>query len=388
MLPRLLDNDLYKFTMQQAVLELFPNAWAKYTFINRGNHKFTIQFIDHFRESLDLLSKASISSREIDEFKVKCPYLKPWYFEFLRNYKYNLEEVDFHLDLEGNLHLTIEGPWYRTILWEVPLLYTISKVYFKTVDTNWKNDYPLYRASFFSKLMRMHDCHVTDFGTRRRRDFAHQSLVVEAGTQFPNFSGTSNVLLSIIHHTRVVGTMAHEWIMGNSILEGLRNANYYALNNWVRVFNASLGTALTDTYGTDAFLNNFNLRLSKLYDGVRQDSGNPFVFVSRIANHYESLNIDPMSKVVLFSDNLTPEKVMEISSFCKGKIKCSFGIGTNFTNDFAFCDSPALNMVIKLSELNRIPVVKLSEDIGKTCGDKDAVRVARWTFNRTSLDAK
>ena len=37
-----IDNDLYKYTMQNAVCKLFPNAEAEYTFINRGGTKFPL----------------------------------------------------------------------------------------------------------------------------------------------------------------------------------------------------------------------------------------------------------------------------------------------------------------------------------------------------------
>jgi nicotinate phosphoribosyltransferase len=149
------------------------------------------------------------------------------------------------------------------------------------------------------------------------------------------------------------------------------------------VFHADLGIALTDTYGLDAFLGNFDLYLAKLYDGVRHDSGDPIIFTNKVVAHYRTLKIDPISKVALFSDNLKPNDVLKINEYCKGHIKASFGIGTNFTNDFP--GSPALNMVIKLNSINDIPVVKLSDSKGKACGDPEAIRVAEWMFHGKPL---
>ncbi len=384
----ILDNDLYKFTMQQAVLELFPKAEATYTFINRGKHKFNELFMRTLQFKISSLSQYYLTLKEANWFVLKCPYLKPQYIQYLLNYTFNPNEVHAYLDANNELQLSISGPWHTTILWEVPLLALISETYFETVDYNWYFDSELYTSVFRTKMQKLAECRVTDFGTRRRRSFETQKLVVSEGINFKNFAGTSNVYLAYAFATRPVGTMAHEWIMANSVLEGLRNANYYALQNWVRVYNADLGTALTDTYGLDAFLKNFNMRLAKLYDGVRHDSGDPYIFIDKVILHYKSLGIDPMTKSALFSDALTPETAVQINEYCKGKIRCSFGIGTNFTNDFSYCNSKALNMVIKLNTLNGIPVIKLSENVQKACGDKDAIRVAKWTFYNTPLDSK
>jgi nicotinate phosphoribosyltransferase len=173
--------------------------------------------------------------------------------------------------------------------------------------------------------------------------------------------------------------MAHEFVQGNSIIGGLRHANRYALDAWVKVYRGNLGIALSDTYGIEPFFEDFDLLLSKLYDGIRQDSGDPLVFMERAIQHYVCLGIDPMSKTLVFSDSLTPEKAIKIAEACKGRIKCSFGIGTNLTNDVT--DSPPLNIVIKMMSLNTFPTVKLSEDPSKATGTPDAIANALWVFS-------
>ena len=393
MINSILDNDLYKFTMQAAVLELFPTATVEYEFINRGKQRFNQLFLSVLRGKISEMDGLYLRPAEKEWFKKTCPYFKTWYFDYLENYRFNPDEVDLSLTIDNNLQLKVKGSWHRAILWEVPLLALISETYFEIVDTAWQNKVTLneYEKLFCWKMGQLEatNCHTSDFGTRRRRALAYQEIIVRAGLKFPkNFSGTSNVYLAMKYGFKPRGTMAHEWIMGNSVLEGLRNANYYALQNWVKVYNADLGIALTDTYGLQAFLGNFNLRLAKLYDGVRHDSGDPFKFVDLIVAHYKGLGIDPMSKVALFSDALDVAKAMAIKLYCEGKIQASFGIGTNFTNDFTCVNSPALNMVIKMFSLNDIPVVKLGEDPRKACGDKDAIRVAKWTFYNEPLDSK
>jgi len=159
-------------------------------------------------------------------------------------------------------------------------------------------------------------------------------------------------------------------------LESLNHCNYYALQNWVKVYNTELGISLTDTITTDMFLQNFNRRFAMLYDGIRQDSGDPLFFTDKMVNHYKKLKIDPMSKTIIFSDSLNVDKCIEIKKYCEGKIKCSFGIGTNLTNSFN--NSPALNMVIKLWSVNNFPVVKLSDVEGKENGDPEAIKTMKW----------
>jgi len=228
-------------------------------------------------------------------------------------------------------------------------------------------------------------CSYADFGTRRRRIWDVQNLLVE--TMMANskgFVGTSNVSLAMKHNTKPIGTMAHEWIMATSVLMGLRHANKFALDAWNKVFSGDLGIALTDTYGSKTFFGDFDGYLARLFDGVRHDSGDPFEFASKVISHYKSLGINPMSKTIVFSDGLTAKLAAEINERFKDVIRCSFGIGTHFTNDFL--NSKALNMVIKLWTCEGIPLVKLGDDEGKAIGEPDAVRVARWTFNDKPLD--
>ncbi len=381
----ILDTDLYKLTMQQAVLELFPEAVVSYRFKNRGDQRFTPEFLKELQNQINCMSQLRLASDEYSRLKEKIPFFKPWYLEYFKNYRFNPDEIKISLDKTNDLVIEPTGLWHSTILWEVPLMAIISELYFKMIDTDWENDSIniLNKAIEKSAVMESNKAMFADFGTRRRRSHDIQSKVIEGLMYHDTFVGTSNVYFAMKYGLKPIGTMAHEFIMGMSVLEGLRNANYYALQNWVRVYNSDLGIALTDTFGSDAFFRNFNKRLSKLYDGLRHDSGCPFAFTDKAIAHYKKMGIDPKSKVIVFSDGLNIDKALEIAKYCKGnlsrsRIKCSFGIGTHFTNDFD--NSKALNMVIKLWSCEGIPVVKLSDTPGKVMGNADAVKVAQWTF--------
>jgi len=390
MINSILDTDLYKLTMQQAVLELYPDAYVSYKFTNRGKHKFNQLFVEVLRVQINkYMPNLYLLDEEAEYLHNACPFLKPSYIEYLKNYRFNPLEVQFILDKDNNLNLDIFGPWHKAILWEVPLMALISELYFKYVDTNWSHDGQIYSAEKKAYSLEKHSVKYADFGTRRRRSFRNHNIVINSfvkiGKSFvhstlrneSSFLGTSNVFLARKYNIKPIGTMAHEWVQGMATLKSMNRPNYYMLEDWVKVYNADLGIALTDTYGTDSFLSDFNKKFSKLYDGVRHDSGCPFEFTNKIIKHYKKQKIDPMSKTIIFSDGLDTNKAIELKYFCEEQgIKCAFGIGTYFTNDFY--KSPSLNMVIKLWSVNGFPVVKLSDAEGKESGDSEAIKIMKW----------
>ena len=373
----MLDEDAYKFNMQAAILELFPNTVAHYRFINRGKQRFNNDFLKALQNEINSrFPDLAITEEELSWYRKVCPYLKPWYFDYLKNYRYNPSQVNVSLNEENNLVIDIDGLWCETVLWEVKLMATISELYFKIVDTNWNRDFEIEDAEAKMKYLQDWECITPDFGTRRRRDFDAQDTVVKTMKVFDKFVGTSNVYLSYVNGLIPKGTQAHEWYQAMQALFGIRHSNRFGMENWIKVYNGDLGIALTDTLGTDHFLKDFDLRYAKLFDGVRCDSGNEEEYVDKIVAHYKKLKIDPMLKTIIFSNALDHRKAATIGRYCRNVIRCAFGIGTHFTNSFK--DSPALNMVVKLWSINGIPVVKLSDDNGKVMGDPDAIRVTNW----------
>jgi len=245
------------------------------------------------------------------------------------------------------------------------------------------------------------NCIFSEFGTRRRRSFKSQDIVVSQmansnAAESGHFVGTSNVFLAMRYGTKAIGTVAHEWFMAHSALYGLRHANRYGMDSWMKVYEGDLGTALTDTYGSAAFYKDFDRIHAKQWDGLRQDSGDPFKYVDDAIIAWKNLGVDPMSKHIVFSNALdfkTPAgDPIAIQRYCERKTNARFGIGTWLTNDYVkasnrLTPSKALNMVIKLRTCDGIEVVKLSDDGDKATGDRDAVRVAKYIHRGTPLDA-
>ena len=384
----LLDNDLYKFSMMNCVIKLFPTAKVRYTFILRSKVDFPEGFAEELRRQIWYMKDLGFRSTEKRFFLEKCKYIDPSYFDFLDGYCYNPSEVGI-IQNGGELQLNIEGLWYRVILWEVPLLALISELYFQFLSKN-SPDYKIKSETERKEnnqkkaaLFNYSEVKVSDFGTRRRYSFDIQKEMVEDLSTRMNkglFVGTSNVYLAYLFNLTPIGTEAHEWFSVHAAKYGYKLANTMALENWVNVYQGDLGTALSDTYTTDIFLKSFNKKYSKLYDGVRQDSGDPYTFIEKMIKHYIKMGVDPISKTIIFSDSLTPEKAIELHKWCNGKINCSFGIGTNLSNDVGVIP---LNMVIKVTACkfenddNWIDAIKLSDDKGKETGDKNELALCK-----------
>jgi nicotinate phosphoribosyltransferase len=379
-LPSLLDNDFYKFTMQQCVVKLFPRAKARYRFINRGGHHFPAGFAEALQHSVNSMSSLKLSRDEKHWLAETCPYLDPVYLDFLQGYCYDPSEVQ--ISQKGNdVEVTVEGWWYRTILWEVPLLCLISENLYRLLPDSRENDETVAEKTR-RKIEAYGEMGVTiaEFGTRRRHSFHVHDLVVKTLKAHGSpFVGTSNVHLARVHNTKPIGTHAHEWFMFHAARYGFKMANTMALEHWIDVFRGDLGIALSDTFTTDEFFKIFDKKFARLFDGVRHDSGDPLEFADKTIRHYQHLGIDPRSKTIIFSDSLNYERVKKIAQHCQGRVGVSFGIGTNFTNDVGL---KPVNIVMKMTEAQPdgehwTPVIKLSDEPMKYTGDQHSIAQAK-----------
>ncbi|MTG97959.1 MULTISPECIES: nicotinate phosphoribosyltransferase [Myroides] len=377
----ILDNDFYKFTMQYAAIKQFPFAKASYIFINRGEHKYPPGFGDALKAAVDEMAKLKLTKAEKAFLQATCPYLDPTYLDFLQGYHYDPSEIEIKQEGE-DLQVSIKGYWYRTILWEVPLMSLICEIYYRMTN-NERHSAAQIVETTRTKIENYKKLGITiaEFGTRRRHSYTVHQIVVETLQKYGSgsFIGTSNVHLAMKYGTKPIGTHAHEWFMFHAAKYGFKMANSMGLEHWVDTYRGDLGIALTDTYTSKVFFEQFDRKFAKLFDGVRHDSGDPLEFADLVIAHYKSLNIDPLSKTIIFSDGLNPEKVERIAKHCKGKIGMSFGIGTDFTNDVGL---KAMNIVIKMTQAlpeggHWTDVVKLSDEPKKHTGTPEMIELAQ-----------
>lgn len=363
-----LDTDWYKITMGQVVNRQFPHVNVEYEFINRGRSVFPAGFDQALVTEIENLSDRTITADEIDWLKKNVRYMKPTYLDWLGTYRFNPDEIQI-IQEGGHLSVRVRGPWYRTVFWEVPLLAMISELYYRMTQA--KPD-EKYEQRIVQKMETLQDAgvHWAEFGTRRRFSFDVQNAVVMHMAGVPGFIGTSNPFLAMRFGTKPVGTYAHECVMAMQVPYGFTNCNHQWMEAWVREYGGDLGIALPDTVTTRFFLDQqFGMYHAKLFDGLRQDSGDPDDFAETAIRHYRSLGIDPRSKRVVFSDGLNTERVLALNKRWGEHVMAQFGIGTHLTNDVGH---KPLSIVMKMSYADfgwgMVPVVKLSDDKGKYTG--------------------
>ncbi|KXT04329.1 hypothetical protein AC578_7972 [Pseudocercospora eumusae] len=416
----LLDTDLYKLTMQCAVLKYFPDVAVEYTFTNRTPHmRLTKEAFKWLREQIDKLENIFVTDSEIGWLKRTCPYLSDEYLEYLRTFTLKPKEqvtttftpstiVDADDSTPGDVHMKVHGGWKETILYEIPLLALTSEAYFKFVDTDWNHDGQLEKAKQKGERLLEAGCVFSEFGTRRRRDYKTHEIVIQglvAAQKEANsngkgwkgkLSGSSNVHLAMRYGLNPVGTVAHEWFMGiAAVTQDYANANEKGLQYWIGTFGRGvLGIALTDTFGTPNFLRAFarpapssghtsdaeigNATYADLFTGVRQDSGDPVEFVQLMKKFYSKQGIKD-SKTIVFSDSLNIDRCIQYKAATEeAGLTPSFGVGTFFTNDFQRLKtnekSVPLNIVIKISKADGKHAIKLSDDKGKNMGNDELMR--------------
>ncbi len=379
------DQDAYKFFMQNAVLKHYPGAWARYSFILRDQAvKFPPGFGEALKEQVRMFENIRCTKEIVDHMARKIPWLDNSYMEYLRRYRFDPSEVMIKQDRD-HMEIIIEGPWHKTILWEVPLMACISELFFHfcgipdSLDLNiprWEKKF----ATFDSM-----DIAVIEFGTRRRKSKVVQEKAIEAflRTAPKTIKGTSNVMFARKFDINVNGTQAHEWFMFHAAIHGVRRATEMALTAWVATYRGALGIALTDTYTTDLFFHDFNLFFSKLYDGIRHDSGDPLEFAEKAINHYIGKQVvlpnGLVPKTLVFSDSIdSHDKIAAIENTIRNRIFSVYGIGTWITNDVLGNDGNKvlpMNMVIKMTGVKQdvtaawAKCIKLTDSPDKLTGE-------------------
>lgn len=380
----LLDTDYYKFSMGQYAWKYYPNVKVKYAFKNRTSKVKLGKLIDkaELLYQLDKVRGLRFTLEELDYLR-SLKIFSNGYLSYLN--KLVLSPI-YVGEKNGKLIIETEGLWSDAIFWETFILSIVNELY---CEQNRGGIILSGDIELDEKIEILNNSTIkfVDFGTRRRFSKAWQEHVVstlKSKIKNGNFLGTSNVYLAKKYNLNPIGTFAHELPMviagtednGLHSVAPIRKSHSTMLAKWYELYGEALSIALTDTFGTNFFFEDFKDK-AKSWKGLRQDSGDPFEFGHRVIKYYKDLNVDPKNKVIIFSDGLCINKIKQLQTMFEGKIKIAYGWGTNLTNDRGV---KPLSIVVKSVEANAKPLVKLSDNIAKAIGDKHTIARYKQAF--------
>ncbi|MGN7611221.1 nicotinate phosphoribosyltransferase [Magnetococcales bacterium HHB-1] len=378
----LLDTDLYKLTMMQLIFHRYPMVTTKYRFQCRTQGVDLRPIKKELQQEINNWCQLRFTTDELDYLST-LPYFQEDFLLFLEDYRSKRRFVKIDNSKE-QLEIEISGLWLQTILFEVPLLSLVNELYFRqnylTPDLHEGRIRLQKKIDLIKKHPQGEHFNFSDFGTRRRFSrHWHYEVIQTLSEQLANHNfATSNVALAKQFNLQPVGTMAHEYLQAFQALVPLHRSQHEALKVWTEEYRGHLGIALSDVCGFKAFLNDFDLHLSKLYDGARHDSGNPYTWGEQLIDHYQRQNIDPKQKTLVFSDGLTVVSALKLFDHFRHQSRTAFGIGTHLTNDMGH---KALQIVIKMVTCQGQPVAKISDSPGKTvCQDEIYLAWLRQVF--------
>ena len=408
----LLDTDFYKLLMLQMIRGLYPDVNATFQLINRATKVRLADEIDigELREQLDHARTLRISKKEMiwlagNTFYGRKQIFEPDFLEWLGDFQlpeYELSQKD------GQFELTFHGPWMYTSMWEIPALAIINELRSRAAMRDlapFSLDvlYARAKSKLWDKVERLKqlpDLRISDFGTRRRHSFLWQRWCVEALKEGlgKRLIGTSNVLLAMDSDLEAIGTNAHELPMVAAALAeddaALAAAPYRVLEEWRASYGGNLLIALPDAFGTAAFLRGAPDWLAD-WTGFRPDSAPPIEAGEQIIAWWQAKGRDPRSKLLIFSDGMDVASIEATYRHFHGRVRTSFGWGTNLTNDFVGCDPAGddaglapISLVCKVLSANRRPAVKLSDNPAKATGDAAEIERYLRVFGGAGREAR
>ena len=397
----LLDTDFYKLLMCQSIFRNKPDTSVIFSLINRSKNIRLAELIDEgeLREQLDHIRSLSLSRGESTWLRGNTFYGKRQMFrsDFMEWFE-TLKLPPYHLEKKaGQYELIFEGSWPEVMLWEVPALSVLMELRGRAVlDKMAKFELEVLYARAMTKLWEkienlreIDDLKIADFGTRRRHSFLWQDWAVQAMLEGleDKFIGTSNCLIAMKRDIEAIGTNAHELPMIYCALaesdEELASAPYQVLADWHEEHDGNLRIILPDTYGTGAFLKRAPDWL-KQWTGIRIDSGDPVEGAEAAIAWWKDKGENPEDKLVIFSDGLDTPTIRDLHQKFNGRVKVSFGWGTNLTNDFRGLVSDgsldAFSLVCKPIKANETPTVKLSDNLNKAMGPSEEINRYKRVF--------
>ena len=397
----LLDDDFYKFMMGQFIFERYPLHQVQFGLKNRTKGINLGKLIDEreLREQLDHVRTLRFTPQELIWLQGATFYgqeriFKPAYIDFLRRLK--LPEYELSHNEDGDYVLTFLGNWQEVTYWEIPALTIISELKTRAALRNLNKFeldvlYACAKTKLWNKLQMLKQAGIrglSDMGTRRRHSFLWQEWAVGAARDVlgEGFIGTSNAYLAMKMGLEAIGTNAHELPMALTAIavahgakdDEIQQVQYDVLHQWQNTYQGNVLVALPDTFGTTQFLKEAPQWVSN-WRGFRPDSKEPNAAAQELVDWWKRMGADPKKKLVLFSDGLDADNIVDLWNTWHDKVTVGFGWGTMLTNDFKGCHPRGetsldpLSLVCKVTTADGHAAVKLSDNQAKATGPIEEV---------------
>src|ERR1700687_2775173 len=432
----LLDTDFYKLLMLQFIWKHYPKTPVSFSLVNRTSSvRLADMFpIEELTAQLEHVRRLRFRKAELVWLAGNTFYGQRGIFQpaFLAWLERDFRLSDYKLAVEdGQFHLSFEGLWTDTTMWELYSLAIIDEL--KTRAglkklSEFELDILYARAKTklwgkIEQLVGVPDLHVADFGTRRRHSFLWQEYVVEAmaANLGNNFIGTSNAFLAHKHDLEAIGTNAHEIPMVMAALAphdvALKASQYRALELWQQTYEGALRVLLPDTVGTTQFLTGAPDWVAE-WTGQRVDSKDPYVAGDEYIAWLKAKGKDPAEKLLIASDTLDVDQILGLHAYFGGSVasgvapsdffsaadfddrkkwrpgpglRVRAGWGTLLTNDFRGCNPNAgggfdpISLICKVSSVEGRPAVKLSDNYSKALGPPAEIERYRRVFGTAGI---
>jgi nicotinate phosphoribosyltransferase len=395
-----LDDDFYKFTMQQVVFHHFKNKKTKFEFKNRNSIPLA-PYKEIIEKQFDFISKLTYQQKELDylsSLEIEGEKIfKEDYIESLKTFQLRRNKIT--VSKKGNdLDIKVKkDDWFHNMKFEVMALSIVNGVH-SIIEASKNGGVQKFYDNGINILqdkintIKSHplknNFNLGDMGTRRRfLNVDYQETVFRMlQDQIPqNIVGTSNVLIAMRTGGNPLGTMAHEYLQAMQAVVGIKESQKFAFDLWQEEYGKNkLGIALSDVLGMNPFFVSFDKALTETYQGARHDSGCPFEWGDKLINHYQFFNINPLDKSAVFSDGLNIPYALEILEYFNNRIYVVFGIGTNLTNDVGL---EALQIVLKMVWFEGQSVAKLSDNPAKSmCKDEKYMQEVSIVVNEMNIE--
>lgn len=176
MIKSILEQDLYCFSVSHFFSRKFPDSIGELVFFDRNNTEYTEEFVEEFKRNLYTIKNLKLLPEEFEWVKNRIKYIPEFYWEWLRQWRFDPEKVNISLDEKHHLKISVIDKMYRMALYEIPILATLSEMMHKEDKVDMSE--VLGKLEKKIELSNREKLWFCEFGLRRRYSFnVHEEVI-------------------------------------------------------------------------------------------------------------------------------------------------------------------------------------------------------------------